>query len=149
MRSIKATLNFQMNYGVLKTTATPQISYGKYFNSNTKRCSLCLNEKLEIGRHKGRKLLNKWSKTINKCRHRNKFVLVLYDSKDWIKFSVPAFEQRCVKDHSFPKFDYFKSSWSRPGFGSQCLPVVVGLFSNHAYVITGFPSLVGSQLTWN
>ena len=36
MRNIKATLNFQMNYGVLKTTTTPQISYGKYFE-NTKR----------------------------------------------------------------------------------------------------------------
>ena len=39
MRNIKATLNFQMNYGVLKTTTTPQISYGKYF-INTRRITL-------------------------------------------------------------------------------------------------------------
>ena len=39
MRNIKATLNFQMNYGVLKTETTPQISYGKYFE-NTRRITL-------------------------------------------------------------------------------------------------------------
>ena len=33
MRSIKATLNFQMNYGVLETLTTPQTSYGKYFQN--------------------------------------------------------------------------------------------------------------------
>ena len=38
-RSSKVTLNFQMNYGVLKTTTTPQISYGKYFE-NTRRITL-------------------------------------------------------------------------------------------------------------
>ena len=37
--SIKTTLNFQMNYGVLKTTTTPQIPYGKYFE-NTRRITL-------------------------------------------------------------------------------------------------------------
>ena len=39
MRSIKATLNFQMNYGVLKITTTPQILYGKYFK-NTRHITL-------------------------------------------------------------------------------------------------------------
>ena len=51
-------------------------------NPNTKRCSLCLNKKLEIERYKGRNLLNKRSEIINKCRHRNKFALDLYDNKD-------------------------------------------------------------------
>ena len=39
------------------------------YNPNTKRCSLCLNEKLEIAKYKGRNLLNKRSEIINKCRH--------------------------------------------------------------------------------
>ena len=39
MRSIKATLNFQMNYGVLKTVTTVQMSYEKYFES-TRRITL-------------------------------------------------------------------------------------------------------------
>ena len=39
MKNIKAALNFQMNYGVLKTITTPQISYGKYFE-NTRRITL-------------------------------------------------------------------------------------------------------------
>ena len=50
------------------------------YNPNTKRCSLCLNEKLEIARCKGH--LNKQSEIINKCRHRNKLALALYNSKD-------------------------------------------------------------------
>ena len=36
MRNIKTTLNFQMNYGVFKTTTTPQISYGKYFETGSR-----------------------------------------------------------------------------------------------------------------
>ena len=88
MRNIKAILNFQTNYEVLKITTPTQISKGKYFekhqtyNPNTKRCSLCLNKKLEIAGYKGHNLLNKRSEIINKCRHRNKFALALYDRKD-------------------------------------------------------------------
>ena len=52
------------------------------YKPNTKRCSLCLNEKLEIARYNGHNLLNKRSEVINKCRHRKKFALALYDSKD-------------------------------------------------------------------
>ena len=52
------------------------------YNPNTKTCSLCLNENLEIARYKGQNLLNKGSEIINKCRHRNKFPVALYDSKD-------------------------------------------------------------------
>ena len=75
-----------MNYGVLKTTTTPQILYGKYYE-NTRRITLTpkgvpCNEKLEIASYKGRNLLNKRSEIINKCRHRNKFALALYDNKD-------------------------------------------------------------------
>ena len=52
------------------------------YNPNTKRCSLCLNEKPEIARYKEHNLLNRRSEIINKYRHRNKFALALYDSKD-------------------------------------------------------------------
>ena len=51
------------------------------YNPNTKRCSLCLNKKLKIERYKGHNFLNKQSKK-NKCHHRNKFALALYDSMD-------------------------------------------------------------------
>ena len=52
------------------------------YNPNTKRFSLCLNEKLKTARYKGHNLLNKRPEIINKCLHRNKFALTLYDSKD-------------------------------------------------------------------
>ena len=43
MGNIKAALNSQMNYGVLKTTTTPQILYRKYFE-NTRRIILLLKD---------------------------------------------------------------------------------------------------------
>ena len=52
------------------------------YNPNTKRCFLCLNEKLEIARYKGHNLLNKRSEIINKCRHQSKFALARYERKD-------------------------------------------------------------------
>ena len=39
------------------------------YNPNTKKCSLCLKEKREKARYKGRNLLNKRSEIINQCRH--------------------------------------------------------------------------------
>ena len=73
----------------------------------------------------------------------HRFSLYMY-----IKFSVIAFEQPCVRGHSFPGFDCFKSSWIQPSFGNQCSPPVVSLFCNHAYEVTVSPSSVASQLTW-
>ena len=49
---------------------------------SSKRCLLCLNEKLAIALHKDDNMLNKRSEIISKCRHRNKYMLASYDSKD-------------------------------------------------------------------
>ena len=58
--------------------------FGQYqsYNPITKRCALCLNEKLAIALHKDGIMLNKRSEIINKCRHRNKYALASYDTKD-------------------------------------------------------------------
>ena len=97
----------------IKNDYTPNITREilrkhKMYNPTTRRYFLCLNQKLKIAKYKGHNLLNKRSEIINKCRHRNKFVLALYDSKDWIEFSVTAFEPPYVKNHSFPKSDCFR-----------------------------------------
>ena len=42
----------------------------------------CLNEKLAIALHKEDNMLNKRSEIISKCRHKNKYILASYDSKD-------------------------------------------------------------------
>ena len=72
-------------WSIKNSKCTPNIVweiFQKHQNPNTKRCSLCLNEKLEIARYKEHNLLNKRSEMINKCCHQNKFALALYDSKD-------------------------------------------------------------------
>ena len=131
-------------WSIENNTYTPNIAWKilrkqQRYNPNTKRYSLFLNEKPEIVRYKRHNLLNQRSEKISKCRHRNKFALALHGSKDWIKFSVAAFEQPCVRDHIFPKSDCSTSSWSQPGFGNQWFPVLVSLFSNrHAYEVTQF-----------
>ena len=45
------------------------------YNNKTKRCNLCLTEKLHIIRADTSTLLNKRSELISKCRHENKFLL--------------------------------------------------------------------------
>ena len=52
------------------------------YNKEARRCNLCLNEKYEIANYKGNDLLNKRNEIISKCRHRNKFALARYDTKD-------------------------------------------------------------------
>lgn len=52
------------------------------YNPQTKRCLLCLNEKLEIASYQGDNLLNKRSEIISKCRHQLKYALARYDTKD-------------------------------------------------------------------
>ena len=51
------------------------------FNPQSKRCSLFLNEKLEILEDKENNLLNKKSEIIMKCRHQNKYMLRTLASK--------------------------------------------------------------------
>ena len=52
------------------------------YNVNTKRCLLCLNEKLQIAIYRGNNMLNKRTEIISKGRHRNKYALASYDSMD-------------------------------------------------------------------
>ena len=51
-------------------------------NTSSKRCSLCLNEKLKIRLHWNNNMLNKRTEILNKCRPKNKYTLISYDSKD-------------------------------------------------------------------
>ena len=51
------------------------------YNLQSKRCFLCLNEKLEILEVKENNLLKKKSKIISKCHHQNKYMLRTLASK--------------------------------------------------------------------
>ena len=52
------------------------------YNYSSRKCYLCLNEKLEIALYEGENLLNKKTELISKCCHENKFMLLRHDSKD-------------------------------------------------------------------
>ena len=52
----------------------------KPYNPNSKRCLLCLTEKLAIAEHEGRDMLNKRSEAVAKCRHQNKYALSNLDT---------------------------------------------------------------------
>ena len=52
------------------------------YNTSTKRCMLCLNEKLAIALHKEDNILNKRTEIISKCRHSIKYNLENYGTKD-------------------------------------------------------------------
>ena len=52
------------------------------YNSNSKRCYLCLNEKMEMATSQGNNLLHKKAELIFKRRHQNKYKFSKYDTKD-------------------------------------------------------------------
>ena len=53
------------------------------YSDITKKCILCLHEKLEIVNYPHpEELLNKRSELLSKCRHRNKYLLNSYKAKD-------------------------------------------------------------------
>ena len=51
------------------------ISHARSYSNISKRCDLCLTEKLMIIKANPKQLLNKKSELISKCRHENKFYL--------------------------------------------------------------------------
>ena len=52
------------------------------YSNTSKKCNLCLREKLEIITYENRnELLNKYSELISKCRHENKFLLKNFKNK--------------------------------------------------------------------
>ena len=53
------------------------------YNPNSRRCYLCLNEKLEIAANQGNNSIKKKTELISKSRHQNKYTLSKYDTKDW------------------------------------------------------------------
>ena len=74
---------------LLKTSFMPtalpsQVAYGKLKKEKiTKRCSLCLHEKLAIITYPyPDELLNRRSELVTKCRHENKFLLKNFNSND-------------------------------------------------------------------
>ena len=52
------------------------------YRPQTKRCLLCLNEKLEIAAYKKQKLLNKRNEIVSKCQHQWKYALARFDTKE-------------------------------------------------------------------
>ena len=51
------------------------------YNPQTKRCLLCLNEKLEIAAYKEQNLLNKRNEIVSKCRQQLNYEPARYDKK--------------------------------------------------------------------
>ena len=50
-------------------------AYASPYKCGTRQCDLCLTEKMIIARSDPKKLLNKRTELVSKCRHRNKFLL--------------------------------------------------------------------------
>ena len=66
------TTNFTINWSILVTA--PE------YRNKSKRCHLCLTEKLYLVRAKRPSLLNKRTELISKCCHKNKFYLANFTS---------------------------------------------------------------------
>ena len=49
------------------------------YNPESRKCQLCIGEKIEILERDPKNLLNKRSELVSTCRHRNKFLIHQYD----------------------------------------------------------------------
>ena len=57
------------------------------YNISSKRCLPCLNENLKIALHVNNNMLNRRTEILNKCRHKDKYALISYDSKNLSRVS--------------------------------------------------------------
>ena len=57
------------------------IGHAVAYNPTSKRCNLCLSEKLYIAENTGTNLLNQRNELISKCRHMNKYSLMYHNSR--------------------------------------------------------------------
>ena len=55
------------------------------YKCGSRKCDLCLAEKVTIARFEGVGLLNKRTELLSKCRHRNEFII---GNIKWIKTSA-------------------------------------------------------------
>ena len=62
---------YNINWGVIRHAAA--------YNPVSKRCNLCLLEKLYIAENTGESLLNQRNELISKCRHKNKYALIYHN----------------------------------------------------------------------
>ena len=62
---------YAINWRIIKQYQT--------YTPASKKCMLCLNEKLEILEHNGNNILNKRTELVSKCRHRNEYMISQYD----------------------------------------------------------------------
>ena len=78
-----------------KSAQTPVITWERVrkcspYNHNSKKCHLCLNEKVEIATYQGNnnnkktttKVAEQKTELISKCRVQNKYTLSKYDTND-------------------------------------------------------------------
>ena len=67
---------------------TPEVTWrilqrSKAYTPQSRRCTLCLTEKLAIAEHEGRDILNKRSEIVAKCRHQFKYQLSNKVTEEW------------------------------------------------------------------
>ena len=71
--------SYRMNSEKLKLLKKEPVTVWKIlgqnqpYNVNTKRCHICLNEKLQIAIYRDNNMRNKQTEIVSKCRHGNKY----------------------------------------------------------------------------
>ena len=74
---------WKIKYNKCSTNITWQILVRhQAYNTSSKRCSLCLNEKLKKALHVNNNIINRRTEILNKCRHKDKHALISHDSKN-------------------------------------------------------------------
>lgn len=91
--------------------------FGKHqaYYTRSKRCALCLNQKLKMALQRNNNTLKKRTEILNQCRHRNKCTLMSYDNKNQSLVSFSSFNKVLPTDLLFSAIwqDSFSQQLSR------------------------------------
>ena len=73
---------WKINYNKRNTNITwDTLDRAQAYNTSSKRCLICLNEKLKTILHKYNNMSKKRTEILNRCRRRNKFAVTSHDVK--------------------------------------------------------------------
>ena len=86
------------------------------YNTSSKRCSLCLNDKLQIALYRNNNMLNRRTEIINNCRRKNKCALMSFDSKDQSRVSSKSLHKTLHTKFLFPGILLASPSRSSPNY---------------------------------
>ena len=92
------------------------------YNTSSKGCLLCLNEKLKIALHRNNDMLHRQTKILNKCRKKSTHWYRMI-AKTRVKFLFMFLQKRFTQNYCFQESGWLLFCGSSPDYWTDGFPV--------------------------